>query len=452
MGSATLDPALRIVGTSRPTRPFLFVAALAALPGVVHAVRGGAFLADDWTFLTARASEEPGAWLRFGDLGNRPFQALIHLLQFSLLGEAAWAHALTLAAVGAVVAALMAVAVGRWTDPGTGLAAAVAWALLANISTIRFWASTTPSLVALALVLGTAVCLQASKPRTVVAVTLGVASVFTYEAGAVLVLALLTYDGWRRAPARLSGIAARTTPVLIALAWNVASSPKAATAAMPLENALATPTALFGAGLLPPPLRPLEPLLLLGVLAGACSQLVPRLRTRALLTAVIGLGVAGLGMAIIVAGVGFRVTGHGLLDRGNVFASPGVALFLAGVGRWLYDRRPPLARVLGAGAVLALGGANLYGSVAVTGAGSDLDDALRAVLTIDIEEEVLVFLPVRDGYQAGFDHDLMRLAALRGHDVPRTWILGNEQLPFEPTVLVTVLGDRVDVRFAGRGD
>lgn len=369
----------------------LVVASIAAIPGLIHAVFGGALLVDDFSFL----NKDWAAWGQSIDRHSRPFQWVIHLVQFELLGGRAWAHALLMAAGNAAVAVLIARAVAANVSTRLAAPTAVLWALYPASTSVRYWYSTAPLLFAIG-------CLAAAWERhrrpgldwsTTV---LAACSILAYESGIVLAFTVALWPLARRR--RADGLAAAHLAVLFGVtALNRLTSPKGAADFDPWSSILKLPTALVGPSLMPSAVQSLSALIMALPLAAVALRVTrgPSPHDRAM---AVGVALAAAGMVVMV-GIGFPLVPGGLLDRGNAMAAPGLALLfaasVAAIGHHLETRAAMAAAAL---VVVGFALSTIETGVAVRQASDDLELAFEAAAPLD--GEVVIDLPTRLGYAA----------------------------------------------------
>lgn len=237
-----------------PGQPFLpgwmcdvIVGVSAASASLIHAVLGGAFISDDWYLRSQHGAD----WLDEIDRFFRPIQWLVHVVEFSLLGDSAWALALLLSALCAGFGVLFRRVLVRVMGPATAMTAALIWGLSPSTSAIRYWAAAAPILVSMILV-ATAwhFALRAHvQPSRVTA--LAALSILTYEAGlplgACAVVVALVRVSERRAGTVVKNVALFTSVAI----WNVATSPKSIEPRILFESVPDIHEALLGPGLTP---------------------------------------------------------------------------------------------------------------------------------------------------------------------------------------------------------
>lgn len=402
---------------SRPLADTLWlnavVGVLAALPTLVHAAWSPSFLVDDWGFaLTARDRGLAG-FVAGSDMKSRPFQALYHGVTFVGFGPRPVWHLILLAGLNAAAGVLVLRVARRWFDGRTSILVALSWVVLANRGASRLWISTGPTMVAMVLLLLAAWAASLERPRWVTAIVLVALSTLTYEGGVLLGMAVVLVACWR-APARtsterrlrvLTGLAVVTAAACSVFVFSPKSSPTTGAPAAALP-------ALFGTSLLPEQMGGARALVLVVIFGAGATAVLSELRrpgTLRLLSA--GAVLTALGIAPFVA-TGFPLSTDGMLDRGNTFATFGVALLLAGALNQLWNLPGRVA--VGGSAVLLvlLAAGNVTDVTDVRAAERDGEAALRAIAVLEVPPGTRVVLgpmPNRGGY-AAFGYDVLAAA------------------------------------------
>lgn len=450
----------------------LAVAILGALPTVVALLFSPALILDDIQFATIAQFEGIGGF--FDEISYRPGQGLLHGLQFTGLGTNATLHLGLLAAINALNAVLGLRLARHWLPPRTAVAVIIVWLLLPDRGSTRYWASTVPNHVALALVLFAALLISRRwrdvDRRTWMTVGfLLTAAVLTYEASGLLAIGvvLLGIVGQRGsvrpelrqlvAPALVCGALVGASLFVLVQSPRGGASTLLADPTGGLTNYL---TSLDTA-----PLGAIGPLLLLGAIVWAIVDHRPSVTERrwmVLVGAVVAL--AGL-VPFLVAG--FNVQNLGVLDRSLFFANIGTALVLGAAASAIDIERHRVGRLgrglLACGALLLVFG----GSFGVI---DDLEpfraawnDQNRAALAlIDAQPDqlgltdatgtqraVLVDVPLDDGVAwAHYGIQVQDLYQLVNHSPEEPLWLGLtwEPDPSEGDIAVTIVGTQLLLR------
>ncbi len=402
----------------------------AALPSVVHAVAGGALLVDDFGFLV-RSDE---VWLRSVDRFSRPFQLAIHYVQFTVLGARPWAHALVMAVASALVGVALARAVAvnlgaRWAAP-----VAVLWAWYPAATTIRYWGSTVPSLLALGClaVAWRRVAVEAGpSPRTTAVLCV---SILSYESGMFLAIVLLGLScrpvGWVRRLPHLGVFG-------VVVAINRVTSPKGDVEVELFDKVGDLVLVLIGPSMTPSALGPAWLLVTVLPLVTGVFRVTRGPTPADRVIAVGGVAVV-LGMAVM-ATISFPLVPVGLMDRANLMAGPGMAMVLVGSCAALgHHLGPTLARTIGAAVAAAFLASMLETGVNVRRTTVDLELALAA--SVGLEGTVELDLPTRSGYAAVTrSWSSQPAAVVLGHAVAATFV--DDRSPAPPDWIVRVDAD-----------
>lgn len=402
------------------------VAAASATVGLIHAGTDSGRFVDDW-FYAARARFDGPVAPRLEWLA-RPGQALIHTLQYALLGGSPLVQAVVLAAANAAAGAIGYLLLVRWFGRRRAVLAGLVFAALANHGSTSMWAATLPNVTALAL------AFAAGRTRRFPSALLAVTSILTYEGAAALAFAafglhLLGSDiRHRRRQLFL------LCPPALALAYIGAASEKTAAHGSRLSLLTRVVATHFGIGIWPPHLVWLSLVAAASTTWAIATLLIPgfQFQTNGRLI-ITGLVLLLLGIAPFAV-AGFPFATSGLLDRANIFSDPGLALIIAGTLLGAVDGLRKLDRRLA-----GIGWAVTVATVAILASGNvnDLRDARAA--TVDgrsIVQRTLslgdgspnpcVFAPRppnRDGWSA-FDDPSDLASALRFADpLHRVWIV-----------------------------
>lgn len=377
---------------------------LAAVPTIAYGVRGGGLITDDWKILGEIA---------YGGLDakvlTRPIGYGWYGIEYWLFGQSVWPHLLLLAVANAGVAVLLYRLLLRYVPYELALVAGVVWLVLPNRSSTRFWATATPIVASLAMVLLASLMRSAPRPwlshqRLWLSLLLA-AAVLAYEGALGLVIGVIVWDVWKESTLADRARTAMAVGVLPALAtiWVFVNAPRReGFEAFTTIDRL--PSVLVGDALLPDGIAGFGPLLLVPVGWAAATLILPSFKTRFEERLVlIGVVVIGLGVLPFIA-AGFPFSTTGLNDRGAYFASVGLTLVIAGtIGMAARLARP-----------LAVAGLVLVVVLCAPGAWSDMDDYLVAISDgqrlatalvtlgpeVDLtEESVLATLPNNGGVQ-----------------------------------------------------
>lgn len=309
------------------------VGLLAALPTIVALLASPRLILDDIQFATIARFEGMAGFVE--EMTYRPGQGLIHGLQFTAFGTNAGLHLLLLAAVNALTAVLGYRLLRHWLAPDISGAIITVWLVLPDRGSTRFWVSTVPNHVALALTLAAALLISRRWRRITpttwfVTGVLLIAATVTYEAivpfaGLVVLAAGAGQQGWQR-PRRqqLVGPAAVTVALAAASLFVLTQSPRG-----PASTMLAAPVegiVHYLQSLDARPLGPLGALLLPAALLWAILDRRPDVNRQRKIVAG-GFVLAGAGLLPFLF-AGFNVQNVGVLDRSMFFASIGTALML----------------------------------------------------------------------------------------------------------------------------
>jgi len=405
----------------------MLVAALAALPTLVHAAYEPSFLVDDWAFASTARYEGLRAFLTGSDVGSRPLQALYHGITFVVLGDRPAAHLVLLALVNGVAGYLLLRACRQRLSSRLALLIAFVWVALPNRGASRLWISTGPTITALALLLGAAYFALRRPPRLVPVVILVALSALSYEGGIVIGVALIGFAVWNGPPARRVTQGALAFAVIAAVAAGVyLNSPKLGVGSGGEGASQDALPALLGSGLVLDGLRDYSVLVIVVVLLATITAALPEFRRpdSARLLLVGGILIV-LGILPFLA-VRFPLTTDGMLDRANTFATVGVAVLLAGALEQLWRLRRTAPTLLASLVVLALGAANVDDIRDARLAGRDGETVLAAFERLDPAPDqplVLAPMPNRGGYAAfgyGTISSAVRLRTGRTLDIKDT--------------------------------
>lgn len=462
--------------TSTPSTPsrslVLAVAILGALPTIVALFFSPALILDDIQFATTAQFEGISGF--FDEISYRPGQGLLHGLQFTAFGTNATLHLVLLAAVNALNAVLGLRLARLWLPPRTAVAVITVWLLLPDRGSTRYWASTVPNHVALALVLFAALLIsrrwRAIDGRTWMTVGfLLTAAVLTYEASGLLAIGVVLMGiVGRRGPVR-PGLRQLVAPALVCSALVGASlfvlvrSPRGGASTL-----LADPTGgltNYLTSLDTVPLGLVGPLLLLGAIVWAIVDHRPSVTERrwmVLVGAVVAL--AGL-VPFLVAG--FNVQNLGVLDRSLFFANIGTALVLGAAASAIEIERRRLGRLgrglLASGALLLTFGTSFAVIDDLGPFRAAWNDQNRAALALldaqpdqlglidaaGTQQAVLVDVPIDDGVAwAHYGIQVQDLYQLVNHAPEEPLWLGLtwEREPAEGDVAVTIEGTQLLLR------
>lgn len=327
------DPTTRTVG--------VLVAIFGALPSLVNAALSPALLLDDLEFAVFARFDGLAGFSQ--NISERPGEGFIHAVQFIVLGERASLHLLVLAAAAAWSSWLYWRLMRLVLPYPIAVMATVVFLLLPNRGSLRFWVSTVPNHVGLALFLCAAIVATRDAQRRrrvgqgdpgirpwVIVVVLSVLSVLTYEGAAALV-ALVPL-----------GIAA--TSVSMMWRWVAPAVAQAALATAALISLILSDrpddSSLWGSpvhgfqkhlvSLGPWPLNFLLIALVFGAAAWSIRTALARKGDdRELAVAgCVALIAMVAGLAPFIVG-GFNIENSGVLDRAHIFPNVGSAVLIA---------------------------------------------------------------------------------------------------------------------------
>jgi len=360
------DDDVQVVAPVRRRDRTLVAACLVGLPAVVpsalHAISGAGRYVDDWAFIAA--AQLDGAVASREEWSARPGQALIHTLEFGLLGDHIELLVLLLGVVNALASVLLVQLLKPAVGLPTALAAGLVFSVLPNRGATSLWASTLPNVVSLCLVLALGYFSRWRRGAVLAA------AVLTYEGCAALglgVAAWLAFRGATGTKERARAFLIATSPALAAIVYAKLATPKTE-GLRPFFRVTGVAASHFGIGVWPRPLLCFA-LLLVAALAWSVGLLVlPGFHAgRPERLVVSGFISLFLGILPFIA-VGFPMATDGMLDRANIFGNVGLAMLIVGAVSLVARSIPSLqAGIIGA-LVIVLG----YGTHA------DLRDARQA--------------------------------------------------------------------------
>ena len=355
-----------------PARRWVPVFGLAgALPSLVWAFWGAGLIQDDWDYANSIHFTGWLEALRYRALTQpaRPLQGVWYTLTFGLFHTHPLPHALALAALNAVAAALVFVVADRLWGRRIGIATALVWVVLPNRGSARLWFSVAPAMLALCLLL-TGVLLLLNRRPWAAAVVL-TASVLTYESVVALALGAVVVWTWRRRHERWRAglVMAGTTVAAAAYIW--ARSPKREAPVHAFRHAGGWLSSLIGTGVFGRGWLATVGGLAIGIWVGVAivRVVLPGFdASREERVAVQGGLVLVLGLAPFL-GTGFSVATDGIFDRGNILPDLGLAVVVGALLVSLYERARLVLPVV----------AVLFVAVPLVLNGRDLSDYRRAV-------------------------------------------------------------------------
>jgi hypothetical protein len=398
----------------------------AAAPSLVGAALGARLALDDWGF--AAASHFQSFSAGFGAQARaRPISGVWDWAQFKVLDSHAVPHLVILAALNAAAAVLFWRLLERWVPQRVAVLTALVWVALPNRGSTRLWATTSPNVGGLVLLLA-ALLVASSRPLTkgrfATALALLALGTLAYEGVIAIGVVALVAMIWTQAPPRLR---VRWTVLVLGVmaavgGWVVLRSPKVGTSPPPFRNLSHLSSAHFGSAVLPGPPRLLALVVLVAiawsvvviVLPGFDAWIEQKL-------VVVGLVVIVLGSAPFAV-VGFPFSGSGFFDRGNLFADLGTALVYGALLAMLL-RLPwhAVGVAVAAAGLVAIASPNVTSVRDYVRAGRDGRHFLAAVDTLPVDVRTrgpVTFLPLPDrGGVAEFlaDYDISAALALRYH-------------------------------------
>jgi hypothetical protein len=314
-----------------------------ALPSLIWAFGGAGLIHDDWDYANSIHFTGWLEALRYRALVQpaRPLQGVWYTVTFGLFHVDPLPHALGLAALNGVAAALVFVIADRLWGRRIAIATALAWVVLPNRGSARLWFSVAPAMLALCLLLIGVLLLLNQRPWA--ATVLLTASVLTYESVVALALAAVVVRTVRRHPDRWRRGILMAGALAGAAAYIWSRSPKRGTPVHVFGHATSWVSSLLGAGVFGagwlPRIGGLAIAIWLGVavirvvLPGFDASSEERV-------ALHGLVVLGLGLAPFL-GTGFPVATDGIFDRANILPDLGLAVVLGSLLVFLYARARP---------------------------------------------------------------------------------------------------------------
>ena len=377
--------------TERTQRSLL--AALAGLPSLVWTIHGAGFLSDDWPVLATVRNEGflRSLWTFSFSAPARPGAGLYYSTSAALFGLHPALYGVLLTGLNVIVALELAALAGRLLPHRLAVLTALFWVVLPNRGSTRLWLVLAPDMLALALLLGAALCL--TRDRVLRATALLVVATLCYEAVLPLGLAMIVVWAGLEYRHRLRPALASAAPVLVAGALIFVKSPKRVGERAPFANWRtllpaqlgrgtfgAAPIAIVGGGLI-------LVLTALAVVRVTVPGFRPGRRPRHLYL-LIGHLVILLGAASFLF-AGFPFATEGVFDRGNLVADLGTALVFGCVAEGALEvagssrlaRDVAVVTITTAAAYLTL--LNAVDVRAYTGAVAD-GNALLAALDADV--------------------------------------------------------------------
>ena len=342
-----------------------------ALPSLIWAFSGAGLIQDDWDYANSIHFTGVLEALRYRALVQpaRPLQGVWYTVTFGLFHVDPLPHALALAALNGVAAALVFVIADRLWGRRIALATALVWVVLPNRGSARLWFSVAPAMVALCLLLTGILLLLNDRPLWAgMALT---ASVLTYES--VVALALGSVIVWtiRRRDKPWRGGLLMAICLVGAAAYIWSKSPKRDQPVHVFGHAGNWISSLLGTGVFGSGWLATVGGLVVAVWLGVAVL-------RVLLpgfdasdeegVALQGAGVLLLGLAPFL-GTGFPAATDGIFDRANILPDLGLAVIVGALLVFLVER----ARI-----VLPVAAFVLIAVPAVLN-GRDLSDYRRAV-------------------------------------------------------------------------
>src|SRR5438270_6193380 len=177
----------------------------AATPSLAGAALKSPLALDDWAF--AATSHYRTFSAGFGSQARaRPVSALWDWAQFRFFDSHAIPHLVVLAALNAGAAILFWRVLERWVPQRVAVLTALAWVALSNRGSTRLWATTSPNVGALVLLLAALLVVSArpfTKGRLAIALALLALGTLAYEGVIAIGVVALVAVIWTRGPLRL---------------------------------------------------------------------------------------------------------------------------------------------------------------------------------------------------------------------------------------------------------
>jgi hypothetical protein len=327
-----------------------------AVPTLAWALHGSGLIFDDWRY--AGVVHFQGPWHLFSVAATknpgRPGQGAYFASTYWLFGTHPALHALALALLNGVAAALVFVVGDRLWDRRVAIASTVAWVALPNRGSTRLWFSTAPSVVSLCLLL--LAILLLTRDRVWLAAAALTAAVLTYESVVAIGVFALVLWGWRSGAGTWRRVALALVPVLAATIYIATHSPKQPHSPDPLGQLPTLAAADVGRAVFGSPLgaRVAEGVLLVVLAVAFYRALAPSVAGwREGTLALTGVGLVGLGAAPFLA-IRFPFATDGIFDRGNLVPDLGVALVFGAVICMLVGNLPRVVAVVVAAGIVAV--------------------------------------------------------------------------------------------------